>query len=91
MSISMPRRVEGRPRDFTARLPGYWLGRSTEVIHAYHMSCYASLPTIRLAAGLVATGKSRVDIVHTEMCTLHMDPSQHLPEQLVVQTLFADG
>jgi predicted naringenin-chalcone synthase len=66
-------------------------GESTEVIHAYHMGCYASLPAIRLAAGLVATGKSRVDIVHTELCTLHMDPCQHLPEQLVVQTLFADG
>lgn len=66
-------------------------GRSTEVIHAYHMGCYASMPAIRMAAGFVARGKSRVDIVHTELCTLHMDPSQHLPEQLVVQTLFADG
>jgi len=66
-------------------------GRSTEVIHAYHMGCYASLPAIRMAAGFVERGKSRVDIVHTELCTLHMDPSQHLPEQLVVQTLFADG
>lgn len=66
-------------------------GRSTEVIHAYHMGCYASMPAIRMAAGFVERGKSRVDIVHTELCTLHMDPSQHLPEQLVVQTLFADG
>lgn len=66
-------------------------GSSTEVIHAYHMGCYASMPAIRMAAGFVARGKSRVDIVHTELCTLHMDPSQHLPEQLVVQTLFADG
>jgi predicted naringenin-chalcone synthase len=66
-------------------------GRDTEVIHAYHMGCYASLPAIRLAAGLLERGKSRVDLVHTELCTLHLDPSQHLPEQLVVQTLFADG
>jgi predicted naringenin-chalcone synthase len=66
-------------------------GRSTEVIHAYHMGCYASLPAIRMAAGFVERGKAQVDIVHTELCTLHMDPSQHLPEQLVVQTLFADG
>jgi predicted naringenin-chalcone synthase len=66
-------------------------GRSTEVFHAYHMGCYASMPAIRMAAGFVARGKARVDIVHTELCTLHMDPSQHLPEQLVVQTLFADG
>jgi predicted naringenin-chalcone synthase len=66
-------------------------GRSTEVFHAYHMGCYASMPAIRMAAGFVGRGKPRVDIVHTELCTLHMDPSQHLPEQLVVQTLFADG
>jgi predicted naringenin-chalcone synthase len=44
-----------------------------------------------MAAGFVERGKSQVDIVHTELCTLHMDPTQHLPEQLVVQTLFADG
>ncbi|NTV73348.1 MAG: naringenin-chalcone synthase [Holophaga sp.] len=66
-------------------------GRSTEVIHAYHMGCYASMPAIRLAAGLLERGKARVDVVHTELCTLHMDPAQHQPEQLVVQTLFADG
>lgn len=66
-------------------------GRFTEVFHAYHMGCYASMPAIRMAAGFMERGKARVDIVHTELCTLHMDPSQHLPEQLVVQTLFADG
>ncbi len=33
----------------------------------------------------------RVDIVHTEFCSLHLNPSQHMPEQLVVQSLFADG
>jgi hypothetical protein len=42
-------------------------------------------------AGLLERGKGTVDLVHTELCTLHLDPSQHLPEQLVVQTLFADG
>jgi predicted naringenin-chalcone synthase len=66
-------------------------GHATEVIHAYHMGCYASLPATRMAAGLLERGKARVDLVHTELCTLHMDPSQHQPEQLVVQTLFADG
>jgi predicted naringenin-chalcone synthase len=66
-------------------------GRATEVIHAYHMGCYASLPATRIAAGFLKLGKARVDLVHTELCTLHLDPSQHGPEQLVVQTLFADG
>jgi predicted naringenin-chalcone synthase len=66
-------------------------GRATEVLHAYHMGCYAALPAVRMAAGLLARGKGRVDLVHTELCTLHLDPTRHDPEQLVVQTLFADG
>jgi predicted naringenin-chalcone synthase len=32
-----------------------------------------------------------VDIVHTELCTLHLDPSDHSAEQCVVQSLFGDG
>ena len=66
-------------------------GVGTRVLHAYHMGCYASLPALRIAAGLVATGSTRTDLVHTELCTLHLDPLQHSPEELVVQTLFADG
>jgi predicted naringenin-chalcone synthase len=30
-------------------------GRATEVVHAYHMGCYASLPAIRMAAGFHRT------------------------------------
>jgi predicted naringenin-chalcone synthase len=66
-------------------------GARTEVLHAYHMGCYASLPAIRIAGGLIAAGKSRVDVVHTELCTLHLDPACHTPEQIMVQSLFADG
>ena len=66
-------------------------GLRTEVYHAYHMGCYAALPALCMAAGFLARGKERVDLVHTELCTLHLNPAQHLPEQLVVQTLFADG
>jgi predicted naringenin-chalcone synthase len=69
-------------------------GSRTRVTHAYHMGCYASLPAIRIAHGLLA-GRSdagaRVDLVHNELCTLHMHPADHSPEQLVVQSLFADG
>jgi predicted naringenin-chalcone synthase len=66
----------------------------TSVTHAYHMGCYAALPAIRIGSGFLAsaTGPAhRVDIAHTELCTLHLDPSDHSPEQLVVQSLFADG
>jgi len=73
-------------------------GRHTRVTQAYHMGCYASLPALRIAGGFVSApaamrpdGPRRVDVVHTELCTLHLNPLIHTPEQLVVQTLFADG
>ena len=75
-------------------------GRKTRVTHAYHMGCYASLPALRTAAGFVTlddysadpcADDTRVDIVHTELCSLHMHPLRHDAEQLVVQSLFADG
>lgn len=67
-------------------------GKATRVLHAYHMGCYAALPAVRVAAALVGGGgSSRADLVHTEICSLHLRPLQHAPEQLVVQSLFADG
>lgn len=60
------------------------------VTHAYHMGCYASLPAVRIAEALSAD-LAMVDIIHTEMCSLHMDPAVNTPEQIVVQSLFADG
>jgi predicted naringenin-chalcone synthase len=66
-------------------------GSHTRVTHAYHMGCYAALPAVRMAAGFSTIGARRVDIVHTELCTLHLDPGDHRVEQLVVQSLFADG
>lgn len=56
----------------------------TVVTSAYHMGCYAAIPAIRMANG-------PCDIVHTELSTLHNQPLRHEPEQLVVQSLFADG
>jgi len=66
-------------------------GWATRVTHAYHMGCYAALPAVRIAQGLAAAGSRRVDIAHTELCSLHLDPADHRVEQLVVQSLFADG
>jgi predicted naringenin-chalcone synthase len=71
--------------------------QQTDITHAYHMGCYASLPATRLAKSLVVSENSttnnqfRVDIVHNEMCGLHMNCLAHTPEQMIVQTLFADG
>jgi predicted naringenin-chalcone synthase len=62
------------------------------ISHAYHMGCYAALPSIRQATEhLSMKPEGQVDIVHNELCTLHLDPHNHAPEQLVVQSLFADG
>ena len=67
-------------------------GDDTRVTHAYHMGCYAALPATRIAAGLIAGSVSaRADVVHTEICSLHLQPCAHDAEQLVVQSLFADG
>ena len=72
-------------------------GAHTRVTHAYHMGCYAALPAVRIAAGLATRDAdagdhpARVEVVHTELCSLHLDPGDHRIEQLVVQSLFADG
>lgn len=63
-------------------------GRCTTVTHAYHMGCYGSIPAIRMGMGFL---KKQVDIVHTEICSLHTNPSLHQLDQLVSQSLFADG
>lgn len=68
-------------------------GASTRVLHLYHMGCYAAFPALRVATGLcLANGpKARCEIAHTELCSLHLNPLLHTPEQFAVQTLFADG
>lgn len=67
-------------------------GSKTTVTNAYHMGCYASIPAIRIGCGYTALEPSdSVDIVHTEISSLHMHPLKHSSEQLLVQSLFADG
>lgn len=65
--------------------------KKVDITHAYHMGCYASFPAIRMALGIGLNEEKNVDVVHTEMCSLHLDPTLHTPEQMVVQSLFADG
>lgn len=69
-------------------------GKTTTVTHAYHMGCYAAIPAIRMGAGylkLPSPLAPEVDIVHTEVGSIHLHPLTHSTEQLVVQSLFADG
>lgn len=66
--------------------------KSPAITHAYHMGCYASLPALRMAKALVKSEDFKVvDVVHTEMCSLHMASHIHTAEQIIVQSLFADG
>src|SRR5690349_14828768 len=53
--------------------------KGTTVTHAYHMGCYASIPAIRMGAGMLSLALPSptavsVDIVHTEVCSLHLHP-----------------
>lgn len=68
-------------------------GWSTRVTHAYQMGCYAAIPAVRLAQGALRAqaDAGHVEIVHTELCSLHLDPSRHALDQLVIHSLFADG
>lgn len=66
-------------------------GNGTIVTHAYHMGCYGSIPAVRMAMGHRLVDGGNTDIVHTEFCSLHMNPTLHSTEQLVVHSLFADG
>ena len=70
-------------------------GTKTTVTHVYHMGCYGSIPAIRIGAGYsslpFSSHSSQIDIVHTEVCSLHMHPLRHQSEQLLVESLFADG
>lgn len=66
-------------------------GDKTAVTNLFHMGCYGAVPAIRIGSHSINARKERVDIVHTELCTLHMNPSNHNADQLVSQSLFADG
>lgn len=66
-------------------------GKGTSVTNAFHMGCYGSIPALQIAKGFSLQHYPRVDIVHTELCTLHFNATLHTAEQLVMQSLFSDG
>jgi predicted naringenin-chalcone synthase len=66
-------------------------GHICGVLHLYHMGCYASLPAIKVGKALVRDSGKNTTIVHNELCTLHFNPWDSTPQQLVIQSLFSDG
>ncbi|MEA5391105.1 3-oxoacyl-[acyl-carrier-protein] synthase III C-terminal domain-containing protein [Cyanobium gracile UHCC 0139] len=70
----------------------------TTVTQVYHHGCHASVPALRVASALVAGAMAQgrpeeaiVDVVHTELHTLHADPIRRTPDQIVGHSLFGDG
>lgn len=70
--------------------------KNVTVTHSYHMGCYGAFPALRMASGFLSAQnvlgpKKSIDLVHTELCSLHLNPQDPTLEQMVIQSLFADG
>ena len=70
----------------------------TVVSHCYHQGCYGAFPAVRMAAGTLTAAASgltrqtaRVDIAHTEICSIHAAPDCVDAEHIICDSLFADG
>ncbi len=67
----------------------------TGVSNCFYNDCYAAFPAIKMAAGILFNpllkNQNSVDLVHTEMLSLHVDIRNITPENLVVMSLFGDG
>jgi predicted naringenin-chalcone synthase len=67
------------------------LSPTVERCHLGFIGCAAALPALRVASALAATRPDAVVlVVCTELCTLHLRPSND-PQQIVASSVFADG
>ena len=73
---------------------------NTCVTHSYQMGCYGGFPAVRMASGFLlsswngfrhAKKKVHIDIVHTEIFSLHTNIDEITPENIINMTLFGDG
>jgi predicted naringenin-chalcone synthase len=57
------------------------------------MGCYGAFPAIRTGSGLITASKThgRVDIVHTELLSAHLNLTEFTPSNTMICSLFADG
>lgn len=70
----------------------------TRVTNIYHMGCYAAFPAIRTAHGFLSSSshlsgpkRKAVDVVHTEISSLHHNITDQSASNIIVSTLFSDG
>ncbi|MBJ6368966.1 3-oxoacyl-[acyl-carrier-protein] synthase III C-terminal domain-containing protein [Snuella sedimenti] len=66
---------------------------NVKVTHSYHMGCYGAFPAIRTGSGLLCYSKhkGRVDIVHTELLSVHLNLTNFSAANTMICSLFSDG
>jgi alkylresorcinol/alkylpyrone synthase len=66
---------------------------TVQVTHSYHMGCYGAFPAIRTASSLISASllNGRVDVVHTELLSAHLNLTEFSPANTMICSLFADG
>lgn len=66
---------------------------TTQVTHSYQMGCYGAFPAIRTASHLISGSKNhgRVDVVHTELLSAHLNLTEFSVANTMICSLFADG
>lgn len=66
---------------------------TVQVTHSYHMGCYGAFPAIRTGRSLLCSSddKGRVDVVHTELLSAHLNLTEFSSANTMICSLFADG
>lgn len=66
---------------------------TVQVTHSYHMGCYGAFPAIRTGSSLLCASstKGRVDVVHTELLSAHLNLTEFSNSNIMICSLFADG
>lgn len=66
---------------------------TVQVTHSYHMGCYGAFPALRTGSCLlnVSNENGRVDIIHTELLSAHLNLTEFSPSNTMICSLFADG
>jgi predicted naringenin-chalcone synthase len=67
--------------------------QTVQVTHSYHMGCYGAFPAIRTGRSLLCTSENhgRVDVVHTELLSAHLNLVEFSNSNTMICSLFADG
>ncbi|QOG01815.1 3-oxoacyl-[acyl-carrier-protein] synthase III C-terminal domain-containing protein [Flavobacterium sp. MDT1-60] len=67
--------------------------QTSQVTHSYQMGCYGAFPAIRTASSLVksSTNNGRVDVVHTELLSSHLNLTELSASNIMICSLFGDG